>query len=123
MVVHRFRLYHSVAGADSFRNWIGQFTQNINAALTGEVDKEPTTLRETIDGEQYYATDYAFEFSKGKAHFWENAKVYARDRCEWYRMGYHECTHDDTDVSGSNCSWQDQAENGTVPAYIEDMSP
>jgi len=118
MVVHRFRLYHSTAGSDALHNWLGQFTQNINAALGNEVTKEVPTLRETLDGQQYYGGDYAFEWAKGKAHFWGNVTVYARDYCDWYRMGYHECDHDETNVNGSSCSWEDSAENGPVPDYV-----
>jgi len=122
MVVHRFRIYHSTAGASSYMDWFEQLTLNVNAALGNELTRESTTLREPIDDarDNYYAGDFAFEWEEGKENLYQNFNQFAQSYCQWHRIGYHECTHDGT---GGPCSWDEQREAGTVPAYIEDMSP
>jgi hypothetical protein len=122
MTVHRFRIYHSTAGASSFQDWFGQFTLNVNAALDEELTREETTLRDPIDdtADSYYSGDFAFAWDEGKENLFQNFDLYAADYCAWHRIGYHECTHDGT---GGPCSWDEQRESGPVPAYIEDMSP
>jgi hypothetical protein len=34
----------------------------------------------------------------------------------WYRIGYHECDHDENNPTG--CAWEQTRENGDVPADI-----
>jgi hypothetical protein len=103
-------------------DWFEQLTLNVNAALGNELTRESTTLREPIDDarDNYYAGDFAFEWEEGKENLYQNFNQFAQSYCQWHRIGYHECTHDGT---GGPCSWDEQREAGTVPAYIEDMSP
>jgi len=96
MVVHRFGIYHSTAGASSYMNWFEQFTLNVNAALGNELTRESTTLREpTEEGrDDYYAGDFAFAWEEGKENLYQNFDEYASSYCDWHRIGYHRCTHD-----------------------------
>lgn len=118
MVVHRFRIFHSTAGASSFQDWFGQFTLNVNAALDEELTREKTTLREPIDDtdESYYAGDFAFAWDEGKANLYQNFDQYAASYCDWHRIAYHECSHDEAD--GGPCSWDEVRENGTIPDAV-----
>jgi hypothetical protein len=121
MVVHRFRIYHSTAGATGFKDWFRQYTRNVNAALDEELTEEDTTLRDPIEPQRdsYYVGDFAFEWSEGKQNLYQNFDGYAASYCDWHRIGYHECTHDGR---GGPCSWDEQRQNGSVPSFIEDMS-
>lgn len=121
-MIHRTRLYYSTTGAASFHAWLSQWLINMSPwaapEVTNEVPESPTT---PIDGgDDYYVVELAFEWAEDRAHILDNLSQYAAAYCEWHRIGYHECTHDGT---GGPCSWAEQRESGTVPEYIEDMSP
>lgn len=122
MTVHRVRLYHSTDGAQSYHDWLGQWLNNVDAALQSEIDNEPPTIEQTEDEKQeWYSGNLAFEWDEGKAHILDNIDQYAAAYCNWHRIGYHECSHDEENLTP--CSWDEQRENGTVPDDIPDMSP
>jgi hypothetical protein len=123
MTVHRVRLYHSTTGAQDYHDWLSQWLNNVDAALQSEVDNEPPTLREQVDGDgEWYQGDLAFTWDEGKANILDNLDIYAANNCDWHRIGYHECSHDEDNPAP--CGWDEQPrENGSVPAYIPDMEP
>lgn len=122
MTVHRVRLYHSTTGASSYHDWLSQWLNNVDAALQSEVDNEPPILREQTGSERddYYMGDLAFHWNEGKAHILDNLDLYAASFCDWHRILYESCTHDEGDERES-CSRDEKRENGTIPDYIEDL--
>jgi len=122
MTVHRIRLYHSTAGAQSYHDWLETWLINMEPWADPEVSNDVPTLREQMGrGGQYYQTELAFEWSEDRAIILDQLSQYAASYCDWYRIGYHECAHDDDDAEP--CSWDEQRENGTAPDHIKDMSP
>ena len=121
MTIHRVRLYHSTTGASSYHGWLDQWLLNMSPWEDPEVTNELPTLREHLEtGAEYYQTEIAFEWSEDRAIILDNLDQYAASYCDWHRIGYHVCTHDD---NGGPCSWDEQRQNGSVPNYIPDMSP
>lgn len=87
-----------------------------------EVTNESPTLREhEFGGGEWYQTELAFEWTEDKTHILDNLHLYAQSYCEWHRIGYHVCSHDEDEPEP--CSWDEQRESGTVPEYIPDMEP
>ena len=121
MTVHRFRLYHSTGGSEQYHNWLGQYTLNLNAALGDEVEKEVPTLTQSRDNDlEWYQGDYAFAWDEGKAQIYQSMDLYAESYCNWHRIGYHECSHDEDDPTP--CSWDEVRESGTIPSAIPSLS-
>jgi hypothetical protein len=117
MTVHRVRLVHSVTGADSYHGWLDQWLTNMQAWDAPEVTNDVPTLREPIDGsDSYYQGELAFAWSEDKAIILDNIHQYAQSYCDWHRIAYHVCTHDETDPQP--CSWDDVRENGVVPSHV-----
>jgi len=117
MTVHRVRLIHSTAGASSYHGWLDQWLTNMAPWTDPEVTNELPTLREQVDGDgEYYQTELAFEWSEDKATILDQLDQYAVAYCDWHRIGYHVCTHDEEEPQP--CSWDEQRESGQVPDYI-----
>jgi len=120
MTIHRVRLFHSTAGASGFHGWLDSWLTNMVPWANPEVENTLPTEREPIGGgTNYYLTELAFEWSEDRAHILDNLDQYATSYCDWHRIGYHECSHDD---DGVPCSWDEQRENGAIPGYSTDMS-
>jgi len=120
MTVHRFRVIHSTTGAESYHNWLHQWLLNVDAALQSSVSNESPKLVDAFDGSgTWYQGDLAFDWAEGKANIFDNIELYADSYCDWHRIGYHECSHDETEIT--SCSWQEVRESGTIPSYVPDM--
>jgi hypothetical protein len=122
MAIHRVRLYHSTTGASGYHGWLSTWLMNMAPWADPEVSNDLPTVRDPLDSDnaEYYNGELAFEWSEDRAIILDNLDQYAASYCDWHRIGYHECTHDD---DGGPCSWDEQRQAGTVPGYIEDMSP
>lgn len=117
MTVHRVRLFHSADGAEDYHTWLGQWITNMQPWEDPEVTNELPTIREPIDGgEDYYQTELAFEWGENRAIILDNLDEHATIHCEWHRIGYHECTHDETDPTP--CSWDERRQDGPVTSNI-----
>lgn len=64
----------------------------------------------------HFTGDVRFEFSDAKADLLSQIETDLSGVASWYRIGYHECDHDQN--SGSGCSWDEQREGGTVPSEM-----
>lgn len=121
MTIHRVRLFHSPTGADSYHGWLDTWLTNMEPWSDPEVTNNLPTQRSPIGSDvTYYQTELEFEWSEDRAIILDQLDGYARSYCDWHRIGYHECAHDDNDGS---CSWDEQRGSGTVPSVIADMSP
>lgn len=121
MTIHRARLFYSTTGADSYHSWLSTWLVNMSPWESVEVTNEaPADTFTPVGGDDCYRVEFGFEWSEDRAIILDNLDQYAASYCDWHRIGYHECTHDD---NGGACSWDEQRENGTVPDYIPDMTP
>lgn len=117
MTIHRVRLFHSTTGSGSYHGWLGTWLTNMQPWADPEVSNELPTERDPIDGGgTYYQTELAFEWSEDRSIILDQLDQYADAYCEWHRIGYHECSHDDE--GGGPCSWDERRENGPVPSHI-----
>lgn len=78
-----------------------------------ENDTAPHELMERnteIDGggQTYYAIDVRFLLDNGKDNLQQKFTDKLVNKVAWYRVGYHECAHDDE--NGGPCSWDDSVE-------------
>ncbi len=120
MTVHRVRLYHSTTGAGDFHAWIGQWLINMQPWADPEVTNELPEETTNREADSYYSGELAFEWSEDKAHILDNLDQYMASYCDWHRLGYHVCSHDEEPLT--SCSWGEVRENGSVPSYIPEMN-
>lgn len=82
-----------------------------NATWEGDSVEHTLTERNTsMDGagETYYAIDVRFLLDNGKDNLQQKFTDKLVNKVDWYRVGYHECGHDDE--NGGPCSWDDTTE-------------
>lgn len=64
-----------------------------------------------------------FLLTDAKANLLQKFTDKLMNKVDWYRVGYHECDHDEADRTG--CGWQDTAEwadtNVTTPSGVPDF--
>ncbi|MFP4218810.1 MAG: hypothetical protein ACLFR6_08245 [Salinarchaeum sp.] len=118
MTAHRLRLVHSQSGADDFHAWLESWLTNMSPWDYPEVDNDLPTLREPVDGESYYQAELAFDWSEDESIILDNLDDYAASYCDWHRIGYHVCEHDESDPTP--CSWDTDLgrKSGSVPDHI-----
>lgn len=87
-----------------------------DSEVTNEVPSSTTTTALDGSGTEHYRVELAFEWSEDKSIILDQLDQYAAAYCDWHRLGYHVCDHDESDRSG--CSWDEIRENGTVPSNI-----
>lgn len=120
MTAHRIRLFHSISEADSYHDWLETWLTNMSPWDYPDVDNTVPELQTDMDGNEYYATELAFDWSHDKAILLDNLSGYADSYCSWNRIGYHVCDHDED--SPTACSWEEIRENGTVPNYVPTLN-
>lgn len=107
-----------------FRCFIGSGPMDINdleTAIDDWVDSNATWENDTVphelternteidgSGGKYHAIDVRFLLDNGKANLQQKFTDKLVNKVAWYRVGYHECGHDDE--NGGPCSWDDTAE-------------
>jgi hypothetical protein len=65
------------------------------------------------DAPNHFRGDLRFEFSDAKTDLLSQMETDLQEVVSWYRIGYHECDHDE--ANANPCSWDNQIEYGTVP--------
>lgn len=120
MSVHQVRLFHSEAGAGGFHDWLETWLTNMTPRSADEVTNEPPTLTTPIDGgAPYYSGDLAFAWSEDKNIIMDQLTGYLDAYCEWWRLGYHVCSHDEENPTP--CAWEDGDEGGAVPNHVRTL--
>lgn len=124
MTLHMFRCYigrgkMSVTDLDtniddwvtSNATWEGETVQN--RLQTVNIDGVPADT-------PYYKVDVWFTLDDSKANLLQKFTDKLENKVSWYRVGYHECTHDANEPT--ECGWQDTTEwtekDVTVPDYV-----
>jgi hypothetical protein len=65
------------------------------------------------DSPQYFHGDLRFERDSSMTTIREQIETDLAGVTDWYRVAYHQCTHDESEVT--DCSWDAVTEYGTVP--------
>lgn len=122
MPIHRTRLFYSTAGGGSFHGWLGTWLANMSPWEAPDVTNSvPNGPLSTVDSNtDYYAIELAFDWSEDKSHILDNLDQFLDAYCDWHRIGYHVCTHDETDPTP--CTWEETRESGSVPAYVPSLT-
>lgn len=96
-----------------------------NAEWENDSVEHKLTERNTqVDGsgETFYSIDVRFLPQDNKANLQQKFTDKLVNKVEWYRVGYHECTHRDGDGSSGPCSWDDwvewTAKDVTIPTGV-----
>lgn len=118
MVVHMLRLRCSVPGnfpidrfADAMERRVSQHQETL------EEQRSPLSIRETVDGMEYCAADYRFEWeAESGPNLMRTFEAVLQKHCDWLRIRYHVCDHDEDDRGG--CEWDDVIEYGPIPDEI-----
>lgn len=85
------------------------------------------SMQSAVNGETgtaWWTGDYRLTFeSDPKDNLLQKLEDKLVNKCDWYRLGYHECTHDESPPSP--CSWDEEREwtdkNVTIPSEIPDF--
>jgi hypothetical protein len=86
------------------------------------VDHELSERNTEIDGsgEIYYGIDVRFYQDDTKDNILQKFTDKLKDKVDWYRVGYHNCPHNEED--GGPCSWDDATEwtgkDVTIPSGV-----
>jgi len=118
MAIHMFRLFIEPPKGDAesaVNNWVENHTE------WGD-DPVEHTLREVAEsGDEdtaYISLDYRFVQEKTASDLLDDleSRLQSIQGGLWYRVGYHECCHDDE--NDRSCTWENTREGGDVPANI-----
>jgi len=116
MSIHRVRLRYSEAGAQSFHGWLSVWLTNMSP--WAERPNEVPTLREQPSA--HYGGDLTFEWSEDKSIILDQLDGYLAAYCDWYRLAYHVCNHDDSDrTPDDGCTFWHHSEGGAVPQWVQ----
>jgi hypothetical protein len=117
-MIHRIGLYYSTTGADAFHDWLTIWKADLDGDTADAVDNtipsEPTSSMESDI--EYYSVSMTFASHEDPLIVLEEPYTKLVELCEWSRVGYHACQHDEDNPG--DCAWNAEnipADNGTVP--------
>lgn len=111
MTVHMFRVFIGRGGMSlselqtAIDDWVAS-----NGEWTEDTVEHTLTERTTaIDGtgEMYHGIDVRFLPENSKDNLLQKVTDKVENKVDWYRVGYHACTHREGDGSSGPCSWDD----------------
>lgn len=117
MTVHMVRLMVEPPKGDA-ESAVDNWVQNHNEWTD---DPVAHSLAETDNGDNtttHISGDYRFIQEETPAELLDDleSRLQSLQGGLWYRVGYHQCTHDEGDPDP--CEWDEKRENGTVPSDI-----
>lgn len=121
-----------------FRVFIGRGPMSLSdleTRINDWVESNPEWTNDTVDhtlsernteidgtGGTYYGVDVRFLEDDTKSNLLQKLEDKVKDKVDWYRIGYHACTHRDGDGSSGPCSWDDAtdwtATDVTIPSGV-----
>lgn len=124
MTVHMFRCFigQGKMSLADLETRVNEWVANNPAWTEDSVAHELTERNTAIDGtgETYHGIDVRFLQDDTKDNILQKMTDKLKDKVAWYRVGYHACTHDETDATP--CAWDDTAEwtgkDVTIPAGV-----
>lgn len=118
MTVHMFRVVcdkPDSIGETQANQIVNQWLAD-NTPWTDDPTPHEITLVENTpisDPPTHFRGDVRFEFTDDKPALFEQIETDLNGIASWYRIGYHECDHDEE--TGSGCAWDETREGGNVP--------
>lgn len=88
---------------DALDAWVGNHSEWVEDSVAHHV-----TETQLPDGTTYWHGSYRFEYSDAKTNLLTKCEDKLVNKCDWYRLGYHNCDHDEAARGG--CSWDDECE-------------
>lgn len=127
MVIHAIDFACDKKTSDTF---VGGTNSYVSVWLTNYIAWEPdgnltqsndppSVVNTELDGsslDYYRGGVWRFDWSESKAQLLDNLEGQANAYCDWYRIRWHECDHDEDDDRG--CSWDEVRSDGPVPGGI-----
>lgn len=127
MTVHMFRCFvgrgkMSITDLESTINdWVESNGEWEEDAVSHELTERNTETDGS--GATFYAIDVRFLPGQAKSNLQQKFTDKLENKANWYRVGYHACTHRDGDGSSGPCSWDDSAEWTEKDVTIPDGVP
>lgn len=128
MTVHMFRVFIGRGKMDisDLESRINNWVESKNEWTDGPVDHELSKRSTESDGsgDTYYVVDVRFNQSDTKDNILQKLTDKLKKKVDWYRVGYHACTHDESD--SHPCSWDNNdewtAKDTTIPEGVPDLT-
>jgi hypothetical protein len=121
MSVHRIHLFYSAAGSTAFHNWLADWDDardgDTGDELTNEIPDAPVTPRDDSNAE-YYSATLSYDFGEPPTEVLREPYHALTDHCDWGRLGYHECDHDESDPEPCAFTSDHVLEDGAVPDHV-----
>lgn len=99
-------------------NWIDANAEWTEDSVAHELSERNTEIDGT--GVGYYGADVRFLKDDTKANLQQKFTDKLKDKTDWYRVGYHNCEHDE--AASTPCAWDDRtdwtAKDVTIPAGV-----
>lgn len=103
---------------DALDTWVGNHSEWVEDSVEHAVSETNTQLDGS--GTAYWLGSYRFGYSDAKDNLVQKCEDKIVNKCDWYRLGYHICDHDENDRGG--CSWDDErewtAKDVTIPSGV-----
>jgi len=122
MTVHMIRVFIGPNDKMTLQQANDELDKWVNNHSEWVEDMAAHVVSETVtpSGSKYWLGSYRFQFDDAKDNLLTKCEDKLTDKCDWYRLGYHNCDHDESDRSG--CSWDDQrewtAKDQTIPSDV-----
>ena len=123
MAVHCVRVFIEANQGQAPLDAIDLWKQNFNEWEDDPVNHAMTDANTAVDGSgtDYVRGDYRYIQDSTAADILDDLETrLVGAGTFWYRIGYHDCDHDED--SSTSCGWEEDRENGTIPADIPDLS-
>lgn len=116
---HKLRIYLEPPKVDAetvIDNWIQDYSDSSHNASTDNLREATTGLGE--NGTKYVVGSYLFHHHTSVTTLLDDleSELQSFGNEVWYRIGYHECDHDEDDRTG--CSWEKVRSGGSVPNSV-----
>lgn len=119
MTTHMVRLFIETPKGNA-ESAVDNWVENHNGWTSDPVEHTLTETNTEIDGSgvDYLSGDYRFIQEESVDELLDDleSRLEGFQGGLWYRVGYHECSHDE-DLPGS-CSWEEQRESSDVPSEV-----
>lgn len=128
MTIHMIRIFshwpdgYTVDDIDQeVQTWVDNHTEWLDDSVEHTISGHNTAIDGS--GTDYLVGDFRFEWTDDKTTLLDNCEATLQDHVDWYRLGYHECTHDG---DGAPCGWDDKVEwtasGVSIPSDISDFN-
>lgn len=99
------------------QDWVSSYSEWAEDHITHVI-----SLSTAPSGTEWVTGDFRFLSSDDKTALLNDAESTLQNEVNWYRLGYHICSHDEQ--STTSCGWEDVREwtknkNTTIPSEVQ----